>query len=232
MSPFLCMKLNVNAVLTREAEKKAEVKPLPKVKIQSGPPKRATVAVKPMHPGKDKSTTPATSDKDILLRDLWCEMSSIKKARGKLSTRTAYLVKELEEKLRKENPAAAEAFLIGELTMSELKDHYAKIQAYIEQGTAVFDKIRHVDQYGTLPAAAPVLLRESDTQVDAVHHEIRRLDDLIYKTNKKLTTGKPKNKERIGTWREKLALAEARRDDLKHKLKTMQYEARAERTGA
>lgn len=238
------MKINVNQVLKRDAEKKQEVKPLPKVKVVtpgSARGSRSPIAKKILEDTpqevrqkvKDHATKVAT-EKDMILKDLWEEISAIKTQRGKLSTRTAYLVTEVAQNLMKESRATAQSFMAGELPMPEIAEHYAKIQALTDQATPVWDKIQYVEQYGKLPAAvetAPPPLEEDSPEASVIHHQIRRLDDRIHKTKKKLAGKVPKNPSRVATWKEKLAMDEIQRDELKRKLKNLQYGARAERAG-
>lgn len=235
------MKINVNQVLKRDAEKKQEVKPLPKVVVMgrrsaTGP--RSTVVQKILEetPPEVKKAVREYGDsvvKDSLLKGLWQEMSDIKTARGKLSTRTAYLVAEVAQKLMNESPATAQSFMNGDLPMPEIKEHYAKIQALTDQAIAVFDKIQYVEQYGKLPVPAEIpapVLDEDSPEASVLHHQIRRLDDRIHKTKKKLAGKVPKNPSRLAMWKQKVAMDEAQRDELKRKLKNLQYGARAERT--
>lgn len=234
------MKINVEAVLDREAKRKAEVKPLPMVKVvPSGnysPPLGKKVLIKREAVVVKEATIPIAfpvTERDITLQDLWAQLTAIKKDRAKLSTRTYNLVDELHEKLKKESHATATAFMDGELAMPELADHYKKIQAFTDQAIVVWDKIRYVEQYGTLPDPEPaaVIAISTNPDADAIKYEIRRYDDLIHKTKKKLVGPDPKNKSRKAIWHERLALAEVQRDELKRKLKSIQYEARAERPG-
>ncbi len=73
------------------------------------------------------------------------------------------------------------------------------------------------------------MLSGEGDDIKATRHDIRRLDDLIYKTNKKLedAVGKTVKADRKLDWIEKKALAEAQRDELKHKIKRLEYEQRA-----
>jgi hypothetical protein len=177
------------------------------------------------------------SEKEQLLADLREQLNIVKVERGKLATRTSYLVDEVAEKLRKtEGPGVAKAFLDGDIAMPEIAEHAAKIQKYIDQGAELYDKIKHVELYGKLPeviAKDPATLVVQNTvDTKALKYELRQLDKLISKTNAKLTEGKPKNPSRIGTWKEKVALAEARREEIKHQIKRIEYEARAERNNS
>lgn len=151
--------------------------------------------------------------------------------RGKHSSRTAILVNEVAAKLKAENPALYELFEKGSYGAPELKEHYAEIQVMIQGGAELYDKIRHLEQHGKLPPAPTAPVESVDMK--ALQQEIRRLDDLIYKTNRKINTTQPNGKKssRIAEWKEKLALAEAMRDDLKQKVKKIQHEARAQRSG-
>lgn len=166
-----------------------------------------------------------------VMLDLWHEMIRIKKERDIISSRTAKLVDDTIEALNKENPEAAKAFLAGELPMPEIKEQYDAIQARTDAAMALFDRIRHIEQYGNEQPQQKERPQVDDDRVDAIKQKIRRLDDLIYKTGKKLEAGKAKNPSRIAMWREKLSMDEARRDELKAELKRLQYEAREKRVG-
>lgn len=226
------MKINVNAVLQREIERKGEVKPLPKVKVLSDRQQISTIR-KPEAPIRKES------DRDFLLRDLWTEITKIKKERAKLSSKTAKLVDDTTEKLRREGAGVVKAFLGGDIPVPAIKQHYEKIQAFTEQAKVVWDKIRYVEQYGKLPEERlTVNIDTSESQdIKALHYEIRRLDDLIHKSNKKLDNAKtgikkPKNSANLEKWKLKIELATAKRTDLKQKLKSLQYDAREQRTSA
>jgi hypothetical protein len=216
----MAIKLNVNRVL-QQAEKRAlEPVPLPKVQV-----------------GKSKAWTAKKSEAqppDDLVKDLWDKMVTVKKERAKLSTRSAQLVMELEHRLRStEGPGTAEAFMSGNVPLPELREHYSKIQELTDQAIELYDKIRHVEQYGELPAEKQPegLIRMSGVDVSLLQLELEKLRDLICKTKRKIAVGKAKNPLRINEWHEKLALAEARREDVRLKIKKLQYDARDKRAG-
>lgn len=230
------IKINIKAIIAREAERKVEVKPLPKVIISGSDHVGIKPTMKKKSVPENGQQSSVVNDKDILLKDLNEQLKVIKISRAKLSTRTSFLVDEVAEKLGKESAGMAKAFLDGELPSQEIAEHYAKIQACTEQAIVIWDQIRYVEQYGKLPELPALELPQSNPDADAIRHEIRRLDDLIHKCNKKIeqATGglkKPKNSERINTWKEKISMAEAKRDRLKHDVKKKQYVARAERSG-
>lgn len=236
----LYMKFNVDQVLARSEERKKEVKPITKVVLPKPPAGiRSPIAKKIL-----SETPPELREKvrqyggdvvkESLLKELWKEMSDIKTARGKLSTRSAYLVAEVAEKLMKESAATARSFMAGELPIPEIREHYAKIQALTDHAIAIWDKIQYVEQYGHLPVppeAAPPTLEAESPEASTLQHQIRRLDDRIHKTRKKLAGQVPKNPSRVALWKEKLAMDEIQRDELKRKLKSLQYGARAQRSG-
>lgn len=247
------MKINVQQVLARDEAKKHEVAPLPKVILRKEFPairkeepviRKTSSVIEPVR--KENPAIRKNGDdynyavvdeallinNEALLRPLWEEMSAIKTQRGILSTRTAYLVTEIANKMLQESPARAADFMAGEIPSPELKEHYDKIQSLTDQATAVWDKIQYVEQYGKLPGEpeAPAL-EVNEQEVSALIYEIRRLDDRIHKTSKKLKGVKPKNPSRLAMWNQKLALDEASRIELKRKLKALQYGARAQRTG-
>lgn len=167
---------------------------------------------------------------DFQLSTLNFEYSALLLQRNKLSTSIAPMVETIRVKLLAESPELAAAFMRGDMAMPELRDLRGKIDSVQEQMMEVFDKIEHVKKYGTLPPPAEhkVLSGEGD-DIKAIRHDIRRLDDLIYKTNKKLedAVGKTVKADRKLDWIEKKALAEAQRDELKHKIKRLEYEQRA-----
>lgn len=176
--------------------------------------------LKPLRPGIQSG----------IVHDLWHEMIRIKKERDIISSGSAKLVDDIVEALNKENPEAAKAFLAGELPMPEIKEQYDAIQARTDAVMALFDRIRHIEQYGNEQPQQKERPQVEDDRVDAIKQKIRRLDDLIYKTSKKLEAGKAKNPSRIAMWREKLSMEEARRDEFKAELKRLQYEAREKRS--
>lgn len=165
------------------------------------------------------------------LKQMWDEFGHTKRQRGKLSSRTAILVSEVDAKLAAENPALHELFVAGRYGAPELKDHYAQIQGMIQEGASTYDKIQHLEAHGALPPAQSTSADATDA--NALKQEIRRLDDLIHKTNKKINSVplSGKKSSRNAEWKEKVALAEAMRDDLKEKLKRMKHDARAQRAG-
>jgi hypothetical protein len=150
-----------------------------------------------------------------------------------LSTRTVPLIAELEAKLMEHSPAYAAEFMNGNLPMAELAAHYANIQSFTDQAKAIYDKIVYVDQYGKLPEVSIVDHGQStmdhapeSSEASALKYEIRRLDDVIYKTGKKIAQSKggikgPRNTGRVLEWQTKVSMAIISRDDLKVKLKRM-----------
>jgi len=167
----------------------------------------------------------AAEKKSGIIRELWEKFGKVKRQRGKLSSSTAPMITDIVSRL---SPEAAQALLNGDYCSEELKKHYAALQLLIDEGAQIYDEIRHVEQYGTLPDPAEDPI-EVTSEEKAIQHDIRRLDDLIYKTQKKIEAmplnGKPSKK--INDWKEKVAMSMAKRDDLKQQLKRMQYEARS-----
>jgi predicted nucleic acid-binding Zn-ribbon protein len=177
----------------------------------------------------EKSNAADGQTLDFQLSTLQNEHAALLLERNKLSTSIAPLVESLRVKLLAESPELAASFMRGDMTMPEIRELRGKIDTLQEQMMEVFDKIEHVKKYGTLPPPAEhkVLSGEGD-DIKAIRHDIRRLDDLIYKTNKKLedAVGKTVKADRKLDWIEKKSLAEAQRDELKHKIKRLEYEAR------
>lgn len=176
-----------------------------------------------------KPKQPVTSNQQLATTDLENQHAALLLQRNKLSTSIAPMVESIRVKLLAESPELAAAFMRGDMAMPELRELRGKIDSVQEQMMEVYDKIEHVKKYGTLPAPAEhkVLSGEGD-DIKAIRHDIRRLDDLIYKTNKKLedAVGKNVKADRKLDWIEKKALAEAQRDELKHKIKRLEYEGR------
>ncbi len=221
------MKINIAKVLQAERERKARVLPVPIIRVRSGRPE----AEKFETPEVRKTVETETTDlRAICLSDLDIEMRAIKVERAKLSNTIPTVVEEVSEKLRKEGPGVVEEFLNGNISSPELKELYSKIQGCTDRAMLVYDKIRHVEQYGTLPPSSESnsLPSGQGEVAKALKYEIRRLDDLIHKKYKNLVKAKsglkaPKNSERVNTWKETIAMAETRRDDLKYKLKNLKY---------
>lgn len=224
------LKLNVVAVEQRKAEEDAREKPMPKVRVKrkSAPGKPQVTIAANTEPARQKLNAVV---KDSLISELTDEMAKLRRERGKLSSEIAQLVVDTEAALMKESPGIAQEFQNGNLPVPELAAHYGRIQNLTEKMGQVFTRLRHVERYGELPQEEKVELRFAETSADVkvMLYEIRRLDDLIHKTTKKLKQNnaglkKPRNIAKIVEWKEKIALAEVRRFELKQKLKRMQYE--------
>jgi hypothetical protein len=145
-----------------------------------------------------------------LLDTLATQMARVKKERAILSTSIAPTVERIYQKLKAESPGIAEEFMKGNVPMPDLAELHNKIVGKTEEWTALWDKVRHVEQTGKLPeepTLGPSLLERAGGEADALTTQIRRLDDLIYKTNKKIKSSsgikKPKNSERINLWKTK-----------------------------
>jgi hypothetical protein len=220
------MKINLTAVLANDAEKKARAKPLPKISVSTSPKTTIVQAVAALL----EKQAPAPEPENPLLAELYAEMGQIKRQRGKLSTRTAHIVADVEKALRAENPLLVKEFLNGDLPAPELAAHYHQIESLTDQATKVWDDIRYVKEHGQLPdVTSSVKLTDAGTaDENAIKYEIRRLTDLICKTQKKIDDQKGGLKERKKgngpiEWMEKIALAKARQEDLQRKLKTVQH---------
>lgn len=224
------MKINVNKVLADDAKRKLEPVPLPKVRVKGVASRESIVhsqqtIVNSPQLKADPTMDYRLSTQDSTTHDLWTEMAALKKQRAILSTRTGYLVEELYANLKKENPAIAEEFYNGRLPMQELKERYAEIQLLTDNMKVLFDNIQHIEQHGITPHVPEV----ESTDAKVIAYEIRRLDDMIHKTGKKILNNSrgikpPKNSARVSDWKLKVSMAEMKRDDLKLKLKRMKYE--------
>jgi predicted nucleic acid-binding Zn-ribbon protein len=219
------MKINVHAVLARGEQRRKEAKPLPKIVIHKPGVDNCKPVIK-------KAIPP--NDRDLILTELETEFAKIKKERAKLSTKTTAIVNGIISKLQKEGNAVVLAFRKGEIPVPALKEHYVAIQELTDQLKVIYDKIEYVKSNGELPKEPEhgiTVTNGEGPDVKAIHYDIRRLDDLICKTKDKITQAtaglkKPKNPERMATWHMKITMAEAERDELKHKLKRMRYEHR------
>lgn len=237
------MKINPAQVWKEEAERKARPVPVPVIRFKKSESPEVGKSEKPeviitYDDAQWAESSEKLSDdiklfrKDQLLDELWKQMTVVKKDRAKESTRSSRLVEELEDKLRKtEGPATAEEFMKGNIGMPELEEQYRVINSYTEQAMKLYDKIQHVERYGELPGETTVQGPQTSGETDdakVLKYEIRRLDDLIYKTNNKLKKANggikaPKNSDRVNEWKKTVALADARRHDLKLKLKNVGY---------
>jgi hypothetical protein len=226
------MKINIDAVLADEARRKAEVKPLPVVQFVST---QRTEKI----PARAKVLAKQVDEKEMVLSDLWGECTKIKKERAKLSTKTSSIVDNIAKALGKEGTGVVKAFLAGDIPVPALKEHYAQIQQRTDKLKSLHDKITYVEQFGSIPSERPLVTLPDDEGKDAkaIHYEIRRLDDLVHKTRKKMAAAKsglkqPKNSDRFERWTIKIALAEAKRDELKKHLSRTRYESREQRISA
>jgi hypothetical protein len=205
---------------------------LAKIQTQLAAPKKKAVNIKPSPSQKPVVINQAPTQKLELIDSLTAKYAQLKKQRDILSTAIAPLVEKLRLQLHAQSPGMASELMDGKLPMPELADHYKKIVTITEQMTNLWDDIRYVQDHGKLPETpTPSVLTAPSQEVSAITSEIRRLDDLIHKTYKKLGTGKPKNPDRVNEWKVKIALAEAERDNLKRKRAALHYGARAQRAG-
>lgn len=216
------MIINVNDILRGAKKRKKEPDPLPVVIV-------GKVRLKPPTPEPHAQPEPAQPD---LLQQLEIEYSRHQKQRQVLSSKNWRLVQQVEQEFKKQGTALATEFMLGNVPSDLLARHYQAIEAHTKEMAVLWDKMEHVKRYGQLPDANDLpkpLLRSitSDSNSSGeLQNEIRRLDDLIYKTRRKLHNAKsgirgPKNSNRVNDWNLKIALAEARRDELKVKLKRL-----------
>ncbi|HEY3403904.1 MAG TPA: hypothetical protein VGK59_10985 [Ohtaekwangia sp.] len=229
------MSLNVHAVLKKAAEKKAAVKPLPKVRhVDSDSPepiyKKALSAV------TDEVKQAVDQQVETLnkMPELLAQLKEVKKERAKLSSRTPFLISEVCAKLRKESKALEEQFMDGMLESPEVVDHVAKIDVLSVKAQRLHDEIEHVKKYGVLPREVikPIIIDNNDSdQVKVLQLDIRRLSQNLSKTKLKLQTGKPMNIARKAMWNEKISLMEARIAEKKRQLNRLQDEAKAKSPG-
>jgi len=230
------MKLNVGAAIRKEKERLERPISLPviKVKAKNERPKMAIGGRANLEGGEFVLAPPLkqATAQQLILDELWASMTVAKKERAKLSTQSASLVTELQEHLHKQSPAMAIEFMKGNMPMTELAAHAANIQAYTDKAIALWDEIQHVMKYGTRPEikmeAKP---SETNDSAAAISNEITRLNDLIYKTHRTITQINgglkgPTKSARLDDYKIKMALACAKRDELRGKIKRIQYGAR------
>jgi hypothetical protein len=223
------MKLNVSAVLAKEAERKAKPKPLLVVKVKPSFSKETT---KVFNEVLAQVTSEVKADHQIakidLVNELEMERTRLLKQRAILSSKTANLVQEVAVKFRSESAGLEKEFMCGNLPSPELAAHYEKIEALTRQGAELYDKIEHAKMYGKLPTVEHIKILPSESIDESdIKYQIRRLDDSIYKKTNNIKNKRPKNPSRLSMWQEELAMAQAERNDLKLKLKSLQDEARA-----
>jgi predicted nucleic acid-binding Zn-ribbon protein len=168
---------------------------------------------------------PVASNLEYQITELEKEMAVVMKERKILSTRTAGLVEEITAQLKKESQATAEEFLKGNVPHPLLRDHAERIEAKSEEIRRLYDQVEHLKKYGTAKANSPAADDNSE-EAKALKYEKRRLGDLICKTGKKIGKANggvkaPKNSNRVNTWRESIAMAEARITEIDYKLRSM-----------
>jgi hypothetical protein len=228
------IKINIAEVLQREKEKREQVRPLPTIRVV----RKDDLSTPAAAPASSLNKTAGPVDeKQLLLNELIEKSTRIRKERAKLSSKSWFIIEDIKKKLAKEGAAVVKAFENGDIPVPAIKEHYAAIQSHTDALKELYDKIRFVEQYGALPKEKPLVSIENKESKDAnaIHYEIRRLDDLIYKCNNKLTKAgagikKPKNSARLEKWKLKIEFAEAKRIKLKQELKRLQYESREQRT--
>lgn len=225
------MKLSISKVLSDDAERKKQVKPLPAFKLKgvvvtpASNQQPVATTEQPVTSNQQPATTTEQPATNTQIHELEQEMIRVKKQRAILSTQGVRLVESIEARLRADSGAeAAQEFLDGNLPMPELAAHYANVMQFTYQMQALHDRINRIKQYGAETEKADDVVDSNDARI--IQYELRRLDDLIYKTGLKIRQSqggvkKPKNSDRVNEWREKLSIAELRREDLKRKLKAM-----------
>jgi len=169
-----------------------------------------------------KSEDPKIVISQTVVDEIDRERIRLKKERNILSSQNAKLVEEARERFAKESPLLAEEFMRGNVPCPGLREHYAKMQSVLEQNVRLYDRLEHLKKEGEMPAEEPKADFDNATKILVLEAERQKLAEMIHKTNKKLSGGlKPKNPERVVLWKEKIALAQAKRDDINAQLKRL-----------
>ena len=176
----------------------------------------------PPQPSPELEQIVATPEASALLNELEAELAKLKKDRAILSSQNCKLIEQVEEKLKKESPLLAAEFVKGNIPTPELAEHYARMQDLLMKTSRLYDDIAKLKRGEKLVVESPQISDNDLQQIDALKTQIRALDSVIAKTGKKVKEGKPKNADRIVFWKEKLALANAKREDLKAQLKKLE----------
>lgn len=222
---FCCVKFNPGKVLQDAEARAAEVKPLPVFKVGGKSVKAQSFKAE----SEQAESQPVASNQQPAssqLLELEAEQSRVRKQRSILSTEGVRLVQRVEARLRQELGAdAAREFMDGNLPMPELAEHYKQVQKLTDQLKELWHRIQEVKS-GKVQSFKAESDKAESVDLRAIQYDIRRLDDIIYKTRLKLQNSlggvkAPRNSDRVNTWREKIALAELQRDELKRKLKEM-----------
>lgn len=220
------MKINPGKVLQDAEARAAQIKPLPVFKVGGKSVKAQSFKAE----SEQAESQPVASNQQPVassqLLELEAEQSRVRKQRNILSTEGVRLVQRVEARLRDEMGAdAAREFMDGNLPMPELAEHYKQVQKLTDQLKELWHRIQEVKS-GKPESLNPEIGKGVSMDLRSIQYDIRRLDDIIYKTRLKLQNSlggvkAPRNSDRVNIWREKIALAELQRDELKRKLKEM-----------
>jgi hypothetical protein len=191
------IRINVKEVLSRAETENQSTKEPPKIRIignKHHPSVAETMKDAAIHQVKEGT-------RSDLLNQVWSEFNASVLERKKLSNQIWQMV---------ERGA----------TKGELKAHYAKIDAMIDEGAALYDRIQHVTQYGKLPD--PV---QPNVDMLLLKDRRKKLVDLRCKLSKKLEAKQAKNPNRFLEWQLELDKANAEYLLIDEKIKKLEGKA-------
>jgi hypothetical protein len=206
---------NTKEVLQQIEEDK--LKPKPSIKIEIGkkkaspaPEYKITGGLKPEQivvNFDDIESSPETKvvSKSSIVSKSWEEFNQAKLERAKLSNEISKLIDQ-------------------GATRSELAQHYEKIVACEPELQELFDKARHVEQYGALPE---LKTDEQEKPVDiySLKDERRKLIDKRCKLQKKIKIGEAKNPKKVIEWQLELDQANAHYNHIDEQIKKLEGKA-------
>jgi hypothetical protein len=153
--------------------------------------------------GGNALAEPSNTD---ILNDLVNAEAEIRRQRGKLSS-SLY-----DHKVKGTSP-------------EEMKEIYKKLtNEYQAQLREIYEKREHLEKHGRLPEPDDKGNEVDESELYKLKYQVKRLNDKIYKTKKKLQpSAKPSKPEKIIEWELELDQAELQRDQLNEKITALEH---------
>jgi hypothetical protein len=160
-----------------------------------------------VQPESDGGNALAEPSNTEIMNDLVNAEAEIRRQRGKLSS-SLY-----DHKFKGTSP-------------EEMQETYRKItNEYQAQLREIYEKREHLEKHGRLPDPDDDKGNEVDeSELYKLKYQVKRLNDKIYKTKKKLQpSAKPSKAEKIIEWELELDQAELQRDQLNEKITALEH---------
>lgn len=107
---------------------------------------------------------------------------------------------------------------------NEIADLYARVESFRPDLITLFERARHAEQYGALPAVQDKPIA-SLTDILLLEKQKRKLIDKRCKLQAKIKKGEVTNSSKVPEWQQDLDLAEIEYNDIDDRLKKMEGKA-------